>query len=78
MGRRHNEEFKREAVRMALTSGLTRVRLRLIRSLVFRRLPNGYRVPGLATCRRPPALIWPKRMHGFAKRTAFCWRRGRS
>ena len=24
MGRRHNEEFKREAVRMALTSGLTR------------------------------------------------------
>jgi len=89
MGKNHTAEFKQEAVRVALTSGLTTARqairsvdergasrLRLILGLGFQRSATGYSRIGKTLrshCCKP---IWSARLLSFAKKTGFCGRRG--
>ena len=68
MGRIHNEEFKREAVRIALTSGLMRRQVASDLGVGFSTLAKWIQnATHRATCRRQLILILPRRMNGFAR-----------
>ena len=72
----HSDEFRREAVRIALTSGLTRKQVASDLGVGFSTLSKWIQKsrPG----DMPSALIWiwRRRTTGFAKRTAFSRRSG--
>jgi hypothetical protein len=72
---KHSEEFKREAVRIALTSGLPRARvaadLGVGKSTLGQSLGgSGWQTIGRLICHqhRKPISLW--RMSGFVRRTA--------
>ena len=69
--KKHTEEFKREAVRIALSSGLSRRRVASDLGLAFRRWASGCVSIGplIWWQRRRPIL--PARMNGYAWRTGF-------
>ncbi len=73
---KHSEEFKREAVRIALTSGLPRERvaadLGIGKSTLGKWLTQ-YRPTDLTSA---PQAVLPARTNGFALRTAYLRRRG--
>ena len=66
---KHSEEFKQEAVRIALNSGLPRARVAADLGLGSRRWGSGWQTIVLLTwCRhRKPTLLW--RMNVCALRT---------
>lgn len=75
---KHSEEFKQEAVRIALTSGLPRERVALdlgVGKSTLNKWVSHYRPSDLVSARRQ---IWRGRMSGFALRTVCSGRRGKS
>lgn len=76
MARKHNEEFKREAVRIALTSGLTRRQVASDLGIGFSTLAKWVQKSKPDDLPPHQTLILPKRTNGFARRTVCSWRRG--
>lgn len=75
---KHTEDFKREAVRIALSSGLSRARgLRETWALANLRWRNGEWIIVRTSRDLDSRLIWPARMNASAWRTEFCGRRGK-
>jgi len=74
MAPKRSDEFRREAVGIALTSGLTRNQVTSDLALGFPRSAGGYRNHHPIACR----LIWilQRRMSCFAKKIAFSRRSG--
>ena len=77
MAYRHTDEFRREAVRIALTSGLTRKQVASDLGIGFSTLSKW--IQQSRPDDLPPAsdIDLAKRMSGFAKRFVFSRRRGR-
>lgn len=91
MGTKRTDEFRADAVRIALTSGLTRKQVAsdLGVGLSTLNIEHVQRHWSERTCERSrriatltlyPTMTWnlPVRMSGFGGRTAFSGRRGRS
>lgn len=75
---KHTEEFKQEAVRIALTSGLPRDRVASdlgIGKSTLGKWVSQYRPNDLVSALAKQ--IWRVRMNAFALRTACCGRRGK-
>lgn len=77
MSLKHSDEFKRDAVRIALTSGLTRRQVASDLSIGFPRLGNGSHQFPMKLKFLPKTLIFCVRMNVYAKRTVSFGRRGR-
>ncbi len=78
MGLKRTDEFRQDAVRIALTSGLTRKQVADDLGVGMSTLNKWITAYGTLTwCRK---RIWtsPKRMSDFGVRTAFSRRRGKS
>lgn len=74
----HSDEFKRDAVRIALTSGLTRRQVASDLGIGLSTLGKWVRaVSEEAKVPAQDAELSRARTNGFAKRTAFSGRRGR-
>ena len=78
MGLKRTDEFRQDAVRIALTSGLTRKQVADDLGVGMSTLNKWItRTETLMWCRKR-IWAWPKRMTGFGVRTAFSRRSGRS
>jgi transposase len=73
---KHSEDFKREAVRIALTSGLSRERVAADLGSASRRLANGLLTIARQIWWRSHRPIWPVRMSACAWKTVSSRRRG--
>ena len=79
MGLKRTDEFRQDAVRIALTSGLTRKQVADDLGVGMSTLNKwiSAHTETLMWCRKR-IWGWPKRMTGFGARTAFSRRSGRS
>ena len=78
MGRKQSDEFRRDAVRIALTSGLTRKQVDDDLGIGMSTLNKWVTEHRDTDVVSKKIWDWPKRMTGFDARTAFSRRRGRS
>ena len=67
MANKHREDFKQEAVRIALTSGLPRRHVASDLGVGFSTLRKWVSQYRPAICRSPHRRIWPRRMSSLEK-----------